>query len=566
MKGSIALLVSGLASQQVAATWNRQATNFNTPQYSNNECSDKQNTGFDWSDINDGQKDFDYGDFNFGGGWTCSNKFGKRDLITKRTFNSKCVKNTVSKETPASFSCDKRKDGFSVKEIDVSVDHDVDLEFHYKMSDGSTCKQTTSCKTEGTTVKNTQCGGAQSVEVYLGSSKENKSSCDIGFHNIRFDCTPGQTYSPPASYTPTPSKSSASKPPQTTSASSTSKASSSSHASSSIVVSSSSKASSSSASSYHFSNSTLSTATKPSSTPVSISASSSVVSSSSQASSSSAPASSTEYVLASSAPSAPASSSKPLTTPAGSTTAPATSSPAPSSSAYPPATPPDVLPKCLNTWIQINTQCKDNTDNACYCKIPDFTKNVIDCVASYSTAEEAQKALQYFIGICAADIPTNPGIISDCPSNIPINPTTSAPAPSTAAATKPASSAPAVSAPAPSAAAPSVPCTTITVGSTTYTVPQVVFTTSTPAPVAPGAPAPSDEPINLVPGTTPAAASATTTGAPYPIPSSLSSSIKPTGTGAVQPSTPAQQFTGAASSLKMQLPAAFVAVIAFFTL
>ncbi|KAF1953647.1 hypothetical protein CC80DRAFT_143187 [Byssothecium circinans] len=669
MKGSIALLVSGLATQQVAATWNRQATNYNTPQYNNNECSDKQNKGFDWSDLKEGQKDFDYGDFKFGGGWSCSNKFGKRDLLTKRTFNSKCVKNTVSKEKPATFSCDKRKEGFSVKEIDVSVDHDVDLTFHYKMGDGSICKHTAPCKKEGTTVKNTQCGGARSVEVYLGNSKEGKKSCDIGLHRIGFDCTPGKTYNPIPPYTPAPPKSSSTQPPKTSSVGTTSKASSTLVSSSSYAASSSSKASSSSAassshasSSYssvastsHASSSTLSSATKPS-TP----ATSSVVSSSSQASSSTAssskPASSSAssssigYTPVSSVPSVPASSkpttstpagstttpasssigytpvssvpsvpasSKPISssagsssvgytpvssvpsapsTPAGSTTAPASSKPstpvvsstpsaAPSGPAYPPASPPDVLPKCLNTWLQINTQCKDNTDNACYCKIPDFTKNVIDCVASYSTTEEAQKALQYFIGICAADVPKNPGIVSNCPSNIPINPTTPVAAPPPAG-TKPATtyapgsasvpvqapspSAP-VQAPAPSAPisapAPGVPSTTVLVGSTTYTVPQVVFSTGNPSTVAPGAPAPSGyEPINLVPGTTPAPAPATTTGAPYPVPSGLTSVVKPTGTGAVSPSKPAELFPGAASSLQMQIPAAFVAVLAFFAL
>jgi hypothetical protein len=49
MKGSIALLIGSFAAQQVSATWDRQATNYNTPTYNNNQCSDKQKGGFNWT-------------------------------------------------------------------------------------------------------------------------------------------------------------------------------------------------------------------------------------------------------------------------------------------------------------------------------------------------------------------------------------------------------------------------------------------------------------------------------------------------------------------------------------
>jgi len=42
MRTSLALLLSGLAAQQVSATWNRSPGKFNSPEYNNNECSDKQ--------------------------------------------------------------------------------------------------------------------------------------------------------------------------------------------------------------------------------------------------------------------------------------------------------------------------------------------------------------------------------------------------------------------------------------------------------------------------------------------------------------------------------------------
>src|ERR1700760_1810289 len=72
---------------------------------------------------------------------------------------------------------------FSVTELQISVEFDCDLEFHYNMPGGSTCKQTHSCSSGGSIVKNTQCGGAKNVTVvYPSQSSGNgkgKSSCSI---------------------------------------------------------------------------------------------------------------------------------------------------------------------------------------------------------------------------------------------------------------------------------------------------------------------------------------------------------------------------------------------------
>lgn len=198
MKATYALLVTGLAAQQAVATWDF-FDKFKSPLYNDNECSDKQKGGFDWSDLKNGDKNFQYGDFDFSGGWSCSTSLGKRDLVTKRTFGSKRITNKVRKDKSASFGCNKRRSGFSITEIDVSVEFDVELELHYQMGDGSLCKSRHSCSQGGTTLKNTQCGGAKSVDVYLGSHyKGDKSECEIGFHRIDFDCNPGKGYTPPS--------------------------------------------------------------------------------------------------------------------------------------------------------------------------------------------------------------------------------------------------------------------------------------------------------------------------------------------------------------------------------
>ncbi|KAF2006932.1 hypothetical protein P154DRAFT_517384 [Amniculicola lignicola CBS 123094] len=665
MKNSIALLVSGLAAQQVAATWDRYAPKFKSPQYNNNECSDKQKGGFDWQDIPTGAVP-SYGDFNFGGGaggWTCSNRFGKRDELTKRTFNSKCIKNKVKKEQPASFDCTKRKEGFSVKEIEVSVEFDCNLEFHYKMPDKSICKHVAPCKKDGTVVQNTQCGGAESVDVYLGDHDEpDKEDCEIGFHRIDFDCNPG--YTPPVKTSDVPQTSS---PPA-----STPPAESSSAVESSAVPESSAPPTpeSSTPASYTtpppdsytppastpgiYSNSSIavpsSTAEVPEYTPSSVVEVPSSTTSSPENTppAEESPSSDIPEYTPSSTPETPGSTTPPAgespsTTSSPESTPPVVESPSstpetpvytpgssapessegtpsttasPSSTPVTPYTPPNVLPQCMNTWLEVQTECKDNTDVQCYCKNADFTKNVIDCVSAWSTNEQIQEALQYLIGICASYVPQNPGIITNCPSNVPINPTTTPAAPPpastevvpsygvssetpaepsyvassgipTAGYTVPAETTAAPTADVPSAGPPAGPVTTITYKTTltvpcstggyttstvdtSVTVPQVVFTTQTPTNPPAGGATPT-EPVELIPGT-PAPAPAYTTAPPYPIPSSaglpttIGTAVIP-GTNGTATSTQPAQFTGAASSVTISFaPAVFGAVLAFLAL
>ena len=736
MRASIALLISGLAAQQVAAHWDRQASNYNTPQYNNNECTDKQKGGYNWSDLNDGDKPGKYDDLNFGGDWKCSTKkFGKRDHVSKRTFGDKAITNKCGKEKPASFSCDQKKEGFSVTHIDVSVDHDADLDFHYKMKDGSICKQRTSCKKEGTTVQNTQCGGAESVDVYLGHSSEGREDCEIGFHQIGFDCNPGESYTPPPPYTPAP-------PPSTSEAPVTS---SEVPATSEVPVTSSEvpppstptpppqtsdspppppEESSSesvrtpmcgygSCGNTGYSNSTAppppetpatsapaestpppaestpsgecggygqpacETSPPAESTPVESTPAEStpppaestpsgecggygqpacetapvestpvestpvestpvestpVESTPAETPATSVPAESTPPPAESTpsgecggygqpacetsspvestpaetpATSAPAESTPVESTPAESTPPPAESTPSGECGGYgqpacetapvestpvestpaesvpvetpatstpagttngttpsvpvesqpptvtpPPGgyTPPECLPKCLNTWLKLKTECKDNTDSACYCKVPDLTDNVIDCVKAYGTEEEVQQALSYFVGICAPQIPENPQIIDKC-SDVPLSPPQPTPTPESPVTPPPEGPATSASPESPVTSAPAaeipsdIPCTTISYGGSSYVVPQVGFTTE--APDAPGAN--PTEPIALYPAApTPAPAPAEPT-APYPVPSGFTSVPLPTGTGAI--GAPPAEFSGAAFSL-----------------
>ena len=89
----------------------------------------------------------------------------------------------------------------------------------------------------------------------------------------------------------------------------------------------------------------------------------------------------------------------------------------------PPAPAPQLLPSCLQTWIK-GTQCKDNSDSNCFCKIPNFTTYVQKCISAWAGHQaEEQGALSYLAGICAPHIAANPGIITNVPTTITLAPT-----------------------------------------------------------------------------------------------------------------------------------------------
>ncbi|PWW76564.1 hypothetical protein C7212DRAFT_192214, partial [Tuber magnatum] len=134
----------------------RDQDSYSCPKNIKNDCTKDESDGFDWSDLPTGSFS-NYKNYNFKG-WSCTTKLGKRNL-QGRTFNSKCIEANVKKgDFSNEISCDK---SFSIGEIDVSVDNDdTEVEFHYGMPDGSTCKKVSKCNKDGNTVKNDQCGGA----------------------------------------------------------------------------------------------------------------------------------------------------------------------------------------------------------------------------------------------------------------------------------------------------------------------------------------------------------------------------------------------------------------------
>ena len=79
---SAAIIIAGLAAHQAAATGWTDASAYSCPGNTDNQCSDSQQGGYDWSDLPSG--DFSsYGSNSFSG-FSCSNSFGKRYLLSKR--------------------------------------------------------------------------------------------------------------------------------------------------------------------------------------------------------------------------------------------------------------------------------------------------------------------------------------------------------------------------------------------------------------------------------------------------------------------------------------------------
>ncbi|KAF7557053.1 hypothetical protein G7046_g6123 [Stylonectria norvegica] len=198
MKHSFALLAVAAGLGQVSATFGKfhSANSYSCPKNTDNKCDDKQKGGWTWGDLSPGKFD-NYDGWNFNG-WTCEDSFSKRDPLAKRTFDTKVISGSCSegdKDNSPSFGCSSGTcgsgsdiDTFSLKQFDITTEFDCRMEFHYDMPDGSTCKHSSDCSSKGTTVYNTQCGGAKKVHFVYPSQDKPKKTCSVGVHKFHFDC------------------------------------------------------------------------------------------------------------------------------------------------------------------------------------------------------------------------------------------------------------------------------------------------------------------------------------------------------------------------------------------
>ncbi|QSZ37183.1 hypothetical protein DSL72_009277 [Monilinia vaccinii-corymbosi] len=223
MKSQTLSALAALATSLHLATatrglgWAEDIPGFSCPSNTNNECSSSQEGGWDFGDLASGPFS-SYNDFSFSG-FTCSDSFGKRDNPKfPRRSSGKCISGTASSDHGSSpqFSCggssgsgssssgSKDISAFSISTLHVTTEFDCDLEFHYGMSDGSTCKQRSSCSSGGSHITNSQCGGAKNVTVVYPSTGQTnpaaagKDSCSIGISSIGFDCSPASATQHPS--------------------------------------------------------------------------------------------------------------------------------------------------------------------------------------------------------------------------------------------------------------------------------------------------------------------------------------------------------------------------------
>jgi hypothetical protein len=469
------LLVAGLAVGQAAATgWRLDAQKYSCPQNTNNQCSTDQKTGYSWDNLEPGSFS-SYGSNKFSG-FKCGNSLGKRDGVTKRAFQDKCITADIDKEPK--IECDG-KDKMTIDSYQVSSSWDTDVEAHHEMPDGSVCKQTHRCTQGGNTVQNTQCAGSTKVTFKPkgGESGKNEQgdSCSIGIHSIGFKCDDNgpsttqpaysasttssevETTSAASSYesssevettsiyesssteVPTTSSTTEISPETTSSAASSYETSSeaetiSSYGSSSIEIpttssteispettSSATSSEVESISSYGSSSievpTTSSTESSPETTGIPAFSSYANVSSTAPVESSvGVPSTSTEVSPESSAPAYESSSTMPANSSVPVYTATTSGDVEVPTQTYATPNTPDLLPQCVNTWIG-QTKCKDNADSSCYCRDAEFVKQVMGCIEAWSDDDDqTHGAASYFQGICAPYVPQNPAIITACPS------------------------------------------------------------------------------------------------------------------------------------------------------
>ncbi|OAA75172.1 extracellular serine-threonine rich protein [Akanthomyces lecanii RCEF 1005] len=188
-------------------------------------CKPDQIPGYNWKDTPVGPIG-GYGGCNFKG-WTCKKKFGRRDMLAGRQDDgSKLIEADVgvdgSDNNPV-ISAGDDIGTFDINSFSVESEFDARFEFHYTMPDGSVCKQSSPVSSQGTSIVNTQCGGAKSVKMVLPENQGNqkrtfgllKKLCKVKCHKIDFWCKPPPgktTTTPPATQTTTKNT----PPPQTT--------------------------------------------------------------------------------------------------------------------------------------------------------------------------------------------------------------------------------------------------------------------------------------------------------------------------------------------------------------
>jgi hypothetical protein len=378
-----------------------------------NTCTENQKTDWDWSDVAVGPIST-YAGFNLGG-WTCEENSGKRSELQGRTFGpGKVISGTCNEGDKdglsISLTADVDIDAFSVGVFHMSTEFDARLEFHYDMPDGSVCKQTSECERGGTTITNDQCGGAKRVRVVYPKQTvedgglEFQNKCKISCHKIQWRCDEPQPIkvSNPATtedirtvFTTTTKPSIKSATPFTAGENTTTKA---------------------------VQETTRATVRRPTTFVTTYNTTSTFFTTLTKTITSCGP-------TVTECPFKNGTHLVTVTVPVSTTVCPVTqigtqtkgkpkpTGGRPSTVISKPPKPshtspcPPVVPRCLNTFLELKSKCKNNKDTACYCPNKEFVNTIFSCI--YAHGENGNiiaEAITFFQGICGAYIPVNPCI------------------------------------------------------------------------------------------------------------------------------------------------------------
>ncbi|KAF5138344.1 Translation initiation factor IF-2 [Metarhizium anisopliae] len=466
------LLGGGGISFNFGLDWSGAKT-FPCPGNVVNKCTPEQENDWDWSDVATGSLNT-YAGFNFGGGWSCESNFGKRGDIQGRTFGlGKVISGSCNQGDEAGLSigvgASAGIDAFSINSFDMSTEFDARLEFHYDMPDGSVCKQTSDCKRGGSTIVNNQCGGAKKVRVIYPKQIIHKGisfskKCKISCHKIKWHCgkptpkpststtssketTPAQQTTPGKETTPskettsahqttpgkettpaqqtTPSKETT-PAQQTTPGKETTPAQQTTPGQQTTPSQPTTAATTTPATTfvttYDTTSTVFTTSTKtitscgPEVTECPGKTGPHIVTVTIPVSTTICPVTETR-TQSQGVPTTVILPSKSETTikeqptpeqPTGEKPNPVTSQP-PQSTQTPPC--PPVVPRCLNTFVDLKAKCADNKDASCFCPDKDFVKNIFDCIYAHGESDNViSEAISFFQGICGRYIPENPVI------------------------------------------------------------------------------------------------------------------------------------------------------------
>ncbi|KAF7588481.1 hypothetical protein BBP40_005675 [Aspergillus hancockii] len=197
---TFAALLAVAAAHPSGAYWGTDDC-YTNPDNTENDCSEEQRGGFDWSGLTLGPFSA-FAGFQFSG-FSFSNSFSG---AISGGFSGKCIEGKFSKDSETTLEIASGSDKtFSFSKLHLVTTAEAEVKIIYDMPDGSACKHVAPCSPKGSVVTNDQCGGAISVRFELAEHPK-VDDVLLGIEKIEFDCGHGSKTPIPSHHNPSPSK------------------------------------------------------------------------------------------------------------------------------------------------------------------------------------------------------------------------------------------------------------------------------------------------------------------------------------------------------------------------